>query len=271
MTRTPSDWISVDASDATQLAEALTSRCLNIAHRGASALAPENTLAAFRKAIEAGADMVELDVRLTRDGHLVVIHDGNVRRTTNGSGLVARMTLEEVKALDAGSRFSPAFVGEKIPTLDEVIGATRGRIALNVEVKAPPVAEDLVIHSLLRTLAGAGVERDVLVSSFWRSTLRKLRKRSALVRTALLYNVAISPVAAAKAVGATALHPNVAMVSQEIVRKAHEEGLAVNVWTVDGPREMRRLRSLGVDGIITNNPSLLREVLGPPTAPAIAR
>lgn len=235
--------------------------CLNIAHRGASTLAPENTLAAFLKAAEAGADMVELDVHLTRDNHLVVIHDDNVRRTTDGSGWVGRMTLAAVKALDAGCRFSPAFAGERIPTLEEVIEATRGRIALNIELKAFPAAEDLAVHSLLNSLAREGVEGEVLVSSFRRSALKKLRQRSSRVRTALLYNVSMSPVAAAKAVGATALHPIAAMVGQELVRRAHGEGLAVNAWTVDDPREMNRLRHMGVDGIITNDPLTLRYVL----------
>src|SRR5271156_4282030 len=112
---------------------------LNIAHRGASGTFPENTLAAFRAAIDAGADMCELDVHLTRDGVVVVIHDEEVDRTTDGKGRVAEMTLAEIKRLDAGARYDRRFTGETIPTLEEVFDLVEGRCSLNIELKGAGV------------------------------------------------------------------------------------------------------------------------------------
>lgn len=142
---------------------------LIIAHRGASALAPENTLAAFALALKQGADGIELDVMLTRDKELAVIHDASVDRTTNGNGLVAEMTLADLRKLDAGSKFSPDFAGEPIPTLRQVLELTGSRILVNIELKNYAHPLDALTECVIRLVQELGLSQSVLLSSFNRS------------------------------------------------------------------------------------------------------
>jgi glycerophosphoryl diester phosphodiesterase len=229
---------------------------LNIAHRGASGRFPENTLKAFGAAIDAGAQMCELDVRITSDGVLVVIHDETVERTTDGRGAVRSMTLDELKRLDAGVRFGGEFKGERIPTLEEVMALADGRCGLNLELKGAGV-ERRVCELLVerRALATA------MISSFDWDALAIVRHFEPRVRVGLLASQwPARLLGAAFELKAESINPRSEIVTEDLCIAAHERNLSVYTWTVDEPAEMRRLIAFGVDGIMTNYPERLREL-----------
>lgn len=224
------------------------------AHRGASAQAPENTLSAFAIACAAGADGLELDVHLSRDGAAVVLHDETVDRTTNGRGLVANFTLRELQELDAGSWFSPRFAGERLPSLVEVLESFSGRIALNLEVKQ--VSAGQAVLDLLRRYPHA----EVLVSSFDWSLLVKLRRLDAGLPLAVLLETRDwhRALAAASRINAVALHPRADLLSRPLLTACRRLDLPVVPWTIDRPRQLSRLWRRGVAGVFTNDPGALR-------------
>ena len=159
---------------------------LNIAHRGASAVAPQNTLAAFRKAMELGADGVELDVQLSADGAVVVIHDFTVDKTTDGTGRVAEKTLAELEALDAGIRFSPQFAGERIPTLAQVFEALEGKLLVNVELKDFNLRSSALAAPVVEVIREHAMEKRVLFSSFNPFALRAVKRLAPEIPAGLL-------------------------------------------------------------------------------------
>ncbi len=236
-------------------------RLLVIAHRGASAAAPENTLAAFRRAADDGADGVELDVRATADGHLVVLHDADVSRTTDGTGPVSGLTLAEVRRLDAGHRFSPLFAGERVPLLEEVLQWARGRLLVDVEVKAPGL-EDALTDLIRRT----GMADQVLVSAFDPQVLARTRARAPELALGLLQLVP-DPAAAAR-LGVPVLLPAVGALGAEAMSGCRGRGLRVVPWTARTEAELRRAAALGVDGVIVDDPAWARRVLTSPSPSA---
>jgi len=240
-------------------------RTLSIAHRGASAAAPSNTLAAFEAALQQGADGIEFDVRLCADGVPVVIHDATVDATTDGSGAVSAMTLSELKDLDAGSWFDPAFAGERIPALTEVLEALGGRMLLNVELKGGALLDDRLERAVAKAIEHYGLAEQVLLSSFNPLTLRHLQRHAPHLSTGLLTasSAWLKGVLgrALASQGLAALHPHHTLVDEDYVRWARQHGYRVHVWTVDEASEMRRLIRAGVDGIITNVPDVLHDVL----------
>ena len=204
------------------------------AHRGARAYAPENTLASFELAVSQGADAIELDARLTADGHIVVFHDRMLGRTTNGTGRVTQKTLAELRDLDAGSSFSEKFRGEKIPLLEEVVKC--------------------------------GMEGRILFSSFSASNLKRSRELLPGVPRGLLAYPHLAGVWA-RSFGFSfgdyaALHPSVGDVDAQAVQRVHRLRRRIHVWTVNQPADMRHLSSWGADGIITDDPALALQVLG---------
>jgi glycerophosphoryl diester phosphodiesterase len=225
-----------------------------IAHRGASAHAPENTIAAFRLALEQGADGIELDVMLSKDGQLVVIHDDTVDRTTDGKGAVRDMTLEELKSLDAGE-------GQRIPTLDEVFEEFGGRLIINVELKNYSSVFDRLPIEAAKMVKKYQLEKSVIVSSFNPFNLPRFHKKMPEAALGLI----TQPNSAKKWVWRLfkydALHPHFSDVDQVLVAALHRRNRQVNVWTVDDPGEILRLAELGVDSIITNDPETARKVL----------
>jgi glycerophosphoryl diester phosphodiesterase len=229
---------------------------LNIAHRGASGRFPENTLRAFGAAIDAGAQMCELDVQLTADGAVVVIHDETLERTTDGRGAVRSLTLTQLKRLDAGIRFGAEFAGERIPTLEEVMALADGRCGLNIEIKSAGLERrvcDLIVER--RALATA------MISSFDWDALAVVRHLEARARLGLLGSQwPARLVGAAFELKAESINPRADIVTEDLCIAAHERNLSVYAWTVDEPGEMRRLIAFGVDGIMTNFPERLREV-----------
>jgi glycerophosphoryl diester phosphodiesterase len=231
---------------------------LNIAHRGASGTFPENTLSAFRAAIAAGADMSELDVQLTRDGAAVVIHDETVDRTTDGKGEVAELTLAELRRLDAGAKFKGAAIkGERISTLDEVFAVTSGKCGLNIELKAAGVE-----HQVAQIMNARNAFGDSIVSSFDWECLKKIQQIDPRIRIGLLTDdKPVDLMMNAVAMRAYAINPHFEIVTADLCAAAHQRGFKVFTWTVDQEAGMRALIEAGVDGIMTNYPDRLRDIL----------
>jgi len=223
-----------------------------IAHRGASAYRPENTLPAYTLAVEQGADMIEIDLHRTRDGAVVVTHDEELFGL-GGRGEIAGASFEEVRALDAGE-------GERVPSLDEVLDGFGPRIALNLELKRATRGyyEDLEALAV-EAVEHRGLLGTTLFSSFFDPVLERLRAQARSARLALLLSARfpVRGVERALALGAEALNPEAPLVSAALVEEAHAAGLAVYPFTVDDPAEMARLLDLGVDGLFTNVPDRL--------------
>lgn len=238
-------------------------RPLIIAHRGASAHAPENTISAFRKAIQLGCDMIELDLRQSRDGHLVVIHDDTLFRTSGVKGRVTARTLSELKSLDVGSWFSPDFAGERIPTLEEVIACVKGKTLLNIEVKGGGSSSRRIEETLLAILRTSDFLADVMVSSFNVSLLSRLRRRTPKLRIGVLYNRKnlTRGIRIGRDLGAIALNLPGRRISGDLIKKVKNGGLAIYVYTLNSREEMVRAVQWGVDGIFTDDPALLRNVV----------
>lgn len=238
-------------------------RPLVIAHRGASGYAPENTLAAFQLAVEQGADMVELDVHLSRDGEVVVIHDDRLERTTDGHGLVGSATLAELRRLDAGAWRGAQFTGQRIPTLDEVLAWAHGRTRLAIEIKNGPYFYPDIEAKVAALLARHAMLDQALVISFDHHALRRLRAIDPRITTGVLYAARpVDPVALASACGAAVLEPHWSYVTPEDVQRAHAAGLRVVAWSTSAPDVLQHLIASGVDGIATDHPDLLRGLLG---------
>ena len=238
-------------------------KILNVAHRGLSGLYPENTMIAFRKAIEADCDGIEMDVHLTRDGVPVVIHDEEVDRTTNGSGYVKDFTYEQFCNLDAGIKFSDEFKGEKIPTLKEFFDFMKDNDKLiNIELKNSIIHYEGLEEKVYKEIENYGFEDRVIISSFDHYSIRKCIRLNKNIKTGILYwDCIFEPHNYCKVVGASALHPEFNSITEEIVRDAHEDFQQVNVYTVNEKKDMEKMIDLNVDMIITNYPNILKEVL----------
>jgi glycerophosphoryl diester phosphodiesterase len=233
---------------------------LVIAHRGASAYRPENTLSAYALAVEQGADMIEIDLHRTRDGAIVIAHDADLGHL-RAEGEIADRSLAEMKALDAGLGSGRR---EAVPTLDEVLDGFGQRIPFNLEIKWGARGDYPGIEA---AALGALTERDLLgrtlFSSFRDSILARLRACDPGARLAVLFDPRHPerPFERARAVGAEAINPHYALATPDLVAGAHERGLAVYVYTVDDEDRMRHLIDLGVDGLFTNRPDRMRAVL----------
>jgi glycerophosphoryl diester phosphodiesterase len=240
-------------------------RPLNLAHRGASHEAPANTLAAFLLAQELGADGIELDAQLSRDGELVVIHDDTVDATTDGHGAVQDKTLAELKALDAGTWFDPDFAGQRIPTLQEVVDAVDPRLLINVDLKTESVKDDGLATAVVHLVEENHLLDRVVISSGNPLALWRVRRLNPWISVGLLYCGGLPWFLRRPwlrhLVRPQALHPEESMVDASYVRWAGKRGYRVHTWTVDDPGRMWQLAHAGADLIITNRPDLLRRVL----------
>lgn len=251
-------------------------RVLNVAHRGASAYAPENTLAAFAKACDLGADVLELDVHLTRDGQVVVMHDERVDRTTDGHGEIRAMTLDDIRGLDAGRWFGASWAGERVPTLQEVLECFAGRALIDIELKAgvnadwfrSVVAEDAetttrLARRVLAVVERAGAAHRVVISTFGTRALTWIREAAPQVATqwSVLSTDLSQDAAAAAAAGFDVISPQEYAATTYNLARAHVHGLAVHIYTRGDDGAMTRLVDLGVDAVKTPRPDRLREVL----------
>jgi len=234
-----------------------------IAHRGASGSAPENTLAAVELALEHGADRVEVDLRRTADGALVLLHDPTPRRTTDvgperAGDPVDSFSLAALRRLDAGSWFDVRFAGQRVPVLGELLELVRGRAGVHLELKDParhPGVERQVVAAL-------GRDDDVLVQSFDHASMRRLHALAPDVPVALLVEERPDADLLRAAAGfAAEVNPALAAVDADVVTTLREHGLRTSVWTVDAADDLRRVAALGVDGIITDEPALARALL----------
>lgn len=239
---------------------------LIIAHRGASAHAPENTLAAFERAVELGADAVELDVMLSRDGQIVVIHDDTVDRTTDGHGRVADLSYEALRQLDAGGKFGAQFAGERIPLLSQVFEAVGRRVLINIELKGVQIFGSGLEQAVIELVRRHDLMERVILSSFNPITLIKVKAGEPRLACGLLYSpdepFFLSHAWLAPLIpGLNARHPRYDLVTPEMVKTSHARRQCVNVWTVNEAASARQLAATGVDGLIGNDPKLLREAL----------
>jgi glycerophosphoryl diester phosphodiesterase len=247
-----------------------------VAHRGASAEAPENTLAAVRRAIARDADLVEIDVQRSKDGALVVLHDTTLARTTDvrrrfpnrAPWLVGDFTSDEILQLDAGGRHSERYAGERVPTLEQVVDVLRhSRTGLLVEVKAtalhPGIAAD--VATTLRSIPGylqeATAARRLVVQSFDHDAMRAHKELEPSVPVGAL-GTPMRPELGEIATWADEVNPVHWSVRRSYVEAVHRHGMRCHVWTVDRASHMRRALDLGVDGVITNHPDRLRSLLG---------
>jgi glycerophosphoryl diester phosphodiesterase len=232
-----------------------------IAHRGASGHAPENTFAAYRLAIELGAQFIEADLQASRDGHIVTIHDAALQRTTNGRGIVAGSTLEELRAVDAGRWFDRDFAGERMPTIEEVLGLSReAEVGFYFQICCPFAAE--FGRSLIRAVREAGAISRVLVVSPDSAVLDALRQLDDAVHTGILIETPRSDaMELAARSGARQLCLREDLVTDELVNSAHGAGLLVVAWTVNLPARLRALIPTGVDRIVTDFPDRLRATI----------
>jgi glycerophosphoryl diester phosphodiesterase len=242
--------------------EAVAAPWLRIAHRGASGTAPEHTRAAFVRALELGADMIELDVQLTRDEQLVVLHDRDLERTTNGRGAVREHTLAEIKALDAGSWFGPQFAGETVLSLPEVLVLVGTAARLNLEVKAPRADWPVLAPRLIGTLGRHQAIESTIISCFEPEALSAVRERSDRARLGLLWEHTSFDDAWrwTEQLHTVSIHPLWLLISSDLVRAAHVRHLDVLTWTVNEIAAMQVLIEQGVDGIISDFPERLRVV-----------
>jgi len=228
-----------------------------IAHRGSSRSAPENTLSAIRCAIEDGADYAEVDVQETADGEVVLLHDPDLQRTTGRRGKIWRTTYAELTRLDAGSWFAPAFAGERIPTLAEVIDVVRGKIGLVIEIKVTGREKNLV-QSVVQIVRKAGFDDECFITSMSASAIKEVKRLAPALQLGLVVRSRRVDLT-----GLTTEHVALrdTLATSARICAARARGQRVHVWTVNDPGAMSRLVALGVDGILTDRPARLRKAI----------
>jgi glycerophosphoryl diester phosphodiesterase len=236
-----------------------------IAHRGDRRHAPENTLAAFKLAAEKGADAIELDVKLSIDGQVVVLHDQTVDRTTNGTGNVSRLPFAVLKSLDAGTWFSEQFRGETIPSLDEVFEIFGKLLNINVELTNYATPGDDLVAKVVDLVKKHNLQNSTLFSSFFTRNLRKARLLLPEVPRGLLTMsgwLGFWGRTFSWRSDYFALHPTLADVNAGLINRVHATGKRIHVWTVNAEEDLMRMIGLGVDGIFTDIPGLALRLLG---------
>ncbi len=232
---------------------------LKIGHRGAAGIAPENTKAAFIKAIQSGMDMVEVDLQLTKDQRLVVFHDYDLVRIAGIDRRISEMSLAELKEVDIGSFFAKEYANQRVLTLSELIELVRGRLALNIEIKINLVDRETILTELLRVLEKYNFIDQVIISSFDHKFLKKLKRINADLKTAILVSaLVVNPITVIKAARADGIHTYSLTVTANLIEEVQQRGYFINVWTVNSSEELCKSRELGVDGVITDYPNIFR-------------
>jgi glycerophosphoryl diester phosphodiesterase len=237
-----------------------------LAHRGDLAHAPENTLPSFQQAIQKGADGVELDAKLTADGHVIVFHDLTVDRTTDGKGKVSSFSLEAIRKLDAGSWFNEKFKGTKVPLLEEVFETVGRDKLINIELTNYSTPRDGLVDGVCDLIKRHGNQKQIIFSSFFASNLKRGAQVLPEIPRGLLAMPGIAGVWA-RSFGFTlgeyqALHPHISSVSREQINRVHRLKRRVHVWTANLPQEIIKLKEWGADGIFTDDPALTLKALG---------
>lgn len=238
------------------------------AHRGASAYAPENTIPAFRLAVQMHADAFENDIHLTKDKIYVVCHDNDISRCSNGTGRIENMTLSELKKYDFGIKYSPEFAGTSIPTLNEMLETVKDLSLFNIELKGPlPENQDLdeALTILYHLLEEFGCVEKTIISTFCHGWGKRLKELFPKLKMGLLYGESLTAketLALADQYCADAVHPYWEGITPEIVAACKSKGILINSWTVDSPEAISKMMDLGVDGIISNVPDRVLKALG---------
>jgi len=238
----------------------MRNRPLVVAHRGASGSAPENTMAAFRRAIQQGADMIELDVRMTKDFHIVVHHDRSVKRTTGRPGYVWDLTLQQIRLLDAGSWFHSRFAGEQIPTLRQVLEMMPEGLMVNIEVKTDgdPRKRLAFEEVCILIIMEKKFEDRAIVSSFDHKFLTRMHNLFPAIKTGALYmpvrDMRKSPSSIARSTGAGAFICSCTQLSEKLVRDARSRKMMTAAYVVNTIEQLKRVLELGVDAVITDYP-----------------
>jgi glycerophosphoryl diester phosphodiesterase len=243
------------------------------AHRGGALLRPENTMVAFAHAVELGAHFVELDVRLCASGELVVFHDETLSRVGGAPDRVASLPLSALQQIDVGSHFGAEYASARVPTLIELLETLHGQIRFNLEIKSEHASGDGTAVALGKLIARMDLYSDVIISSFNPLALRRVRQHCAApvglifplgaadgLRTRLRNRILRDPWTA-PLLSAYALHPKETLVTQQLIRKAHLRGLAVNAWTVNAEERMRDLVGMRINGLITDRPDLALQIV----------
>ena len=232
------------------------------AHRGSKGTHPENTLEAFKEAVRLGVDGIELDVHLTKDGELAIIHDETVDRTTNGTGYVRDMTMAELKKLDSGSWFSEEFNQSAIPTLAEVLSLLKDtNIKLNVEIKSDIIPYEGIEEKVLQTLESYSYKDKAIISSFNHYSVKKVHKLDPNIETAILFmEVLHAPWEYARSIGASALHVYLPVAFTEMSREAKRNNYPVRVFTVNDKVHIKQLIELQVETIMTDFPEIAIQI-----------
>lgn len=232
------------------------------AHRGASGLAPENTMASILLALKLGADFSEIDVQETADGSIIMLHDAKLSRTTNRKGKIWKLNLIDLKNADAGSWFSPDFAGEKIPTLESVINFVNKKMKLNIELKTNGHQNKLA-ERVVSIIEKKNFVDQCIITSFDLNELRKVKLINPKIKTGLIFSKI--PEMDIWSSEFESFSVNKKLATPEFIQKAHEVGKEVHVWTVNKERKMREMIEKGVDNIITNFPNVLMKILKRPT------
>ena len=244
-----------------------------IAHRGASGSAPENTIAAFRKALDIGVDMIELDIHLSKDSILIVCRDVSVNRTTNGAGEIRNLTLRELKQLDAGSWYGKEFTGERLPTLEEVMQLVNGQSRLLIEIKGKSNVYQGLEEILVELLKRYDAKSWCIVQSFHTPFLTRLNELDPGIAPykLIVADVPLLPMYVDDGLKfgsitaldfCKAINPMGTMVSEQFINKVHARGQMVFVWTINEVKKAEKLIEMGADGIITNYPERMKDLVG---------
>ena len=235
---------------------------VNVAHRGASGNYPENTLIAFQKALEIGVDEIELDLHMTKDEHLIVMHDSTVDRTTDGTGAIAELTLTEIKALDAGSVFGEQFRGERVPTWEEALDLVQGKVRLNVHLKEGGNPDGHYERKVTRALREFQmVDASILACSDESVGIFAEIDSQIECRIFRANRTPEEYIRKSAEMGLRTMQPGRDITTREFVQKAHAAGRVVHVFYADTPEDMRAYIEIGVDGILTNYPERLKAIL----------
>jgi glycerophosphoryl diester phosphodiesterase len=235
-----------------------------VGHRGAAGVAPENTMPSFEAAWAAGVAWVETDVHLTRDGVPVLLHDAALDRTTAGHGPVGDITWEELQAVDAGARFSPAFADTHVPRLEELLGAAAGHSSVLIELKAERERAELLVSRVLEAVAAAGAGSWVRIISFEADLLAHVPRSPGGRDLALgfIASEADGIIQTAQSLGCVSIHPSLRALSPELIEAARAAGLRVNAWTANKAAHVLRAAELGVDEVTTDFPEMAARALG---------
>lgn len=236
-----------------------------IGHRGAAGHCPENTFSSFRKALHIGVDYIEIDIQITKDGELVIIHDPTVNRTTNGKGKVKDLTLQEIKKLDAGSWYHPQFKHERIPTFGEFLDEFSGKVGLLLELKNPilyPGIEEKVIQELLKRGLATGENDDVIVQSFDQNSLKRFHQHLPSIPIGVLVKKRVMKRLTNKELQsfstyATYVNPKITMANMRLMNRIHQYGFKTFIWTIKKKKEVSLLKNYQVEGMISDYPDIL--------------